>query len=166
MRRSDNWTSFDHVGASAKYSIPIISSECPQHYKIDFFAEYWLPGYPSHLLRQGKITLAVKGKDSTSPTISWVRIAGDNVIKVKVYDGSAIKSVKAILINTDVAKKLVEIELNDEGGWEEGDRTQGDNVFSKKIPQQQFGHYRLEIEAIDSFGNKTREEATAKYIVY
>ena len=28
-RMSDDWTSFDHVGASAKYSVPLISSDCP-----------------------------------------------------------------------------------------------------------------------------------------
>lgn len=29
MRVSDNWGSYDHVGGSAKYSIPVLSSNCP-----------------------------------------------------------------------------------------------------------------------------------------
>ena len=63
---SDDWAPFDHVGASAKYSVPLISSDCPENHPIDFFAEYWLPEYPLHIIKQGIIKIEVKGKDNTA----------------------------------------------------------------------------------------------------
>ena len=35
-RMSDDWTPFDHVGASAKYSVPLISSDCPENHALIF----------------------------------------------------------------------------------------------------------------------------------
>ena len=163
-RVSDNWGSFDYVGASAKYSVPLISSDCPGNYKMDFFAEYWLPEYPLHIIKQGKIEIEVKGTDRTPPIISWVRIPGDNVIQAKVYDGSKIQSVKAKLMLKDDPKISFEVELNDEGIA--GDRAESDNVFSKKIPAQKFGFYKVVIEAIDSFGNKSIEEVSEEFILH
>jgi Putative esterase len=163
-RISDNWGSFDHVGASAKYSIPLISSDCPENHNIEFYAEYWLPEYPFHIIKQGKIKIEVKGKDNTPPIIGWVRIPGDNIIQAKVYDGSKIQSVKAKFILRDDPKKSFEVELNDGGTG--GDRAEADNVFSKKIPQQKFGFYKVIIEAVDSFGNKSIEEAPDEFILH
>ncbi len=31
IRESDNWSTYDHVGGSAKYSVPVISSDCPEN---------------------------------------------------------------------------------------------------------------------------------------
>ena len=62
FRKSDDWTHFDHVGASAKYTVPLIASNCPENHTIDFFAEYWLPEYPFHIIKQGIIKIEVKGK--------------------------------------------------------------------------------------------------------
>jgi hypothetical protein len=161
---SDYWGSFDHVGGSAKYSIPLISSDCPENHPIEFFAEYWLPEYPYHIIKQGVIKINVKGKDNTDPKIKWVKIPGHNVLQARIYDGSKIQSVKAKLISKDDPAKTFEVELKDDGL--SGDRVEADNVFSKKIPQQKFGFYRVVIEAIDSFGNKLIEEAAEEFILH
>jgi hypothetical protein len=54
--------------------------------------------------------------------------------------------------------------LNDSGI--DGDKAESDNVFSKKIPEQKFGFYRVVIEAIDSFGNILNEEAADNYLLH
>ncbi len=53
-RVSDNWGSYDHVGGSAKYSVPLISSACPGGQVIGFIAEYWLPDNPESYYKAGK----------------------------------------------------------------------------------------------------------------
>ena len=164
IRRSDNWDDFDHVGASAKYDIPLIASNCPENHSIEFFAEYWLPDYPLHIIKQGIIKIKVRGKDATSPQISWVDIPGNNIIHVKVYDGSKIQSVKATFILKEDPEKSFEVELKDDGLSE--DRVKEDRVFSKKIPEQKFGFYRVVVEAIDSFGNKIIEEAPGEFLLH
>ena len=163
-RISDDWSDFDWVGASAKYSIPLLSSNCPENHSIEFFAEYWLPDHPLHIIKQGVIKIKVKGNDKTAPNISWVHIEGDNTLQTKIYDGSKIQYVKARLIKKDDPEKSFEIELKDDGISE--DRVKGDNVFSKKIPEQKFGFYRVVIEATDSFGNKTVEEAPDQFVLH
>jgi poly(3-hydroxybutyrate) depolymerase len=164
IRMSDDWSPFDHVGASAKYSVPLLSSDCPENHSIDFFAEYWLPEYPLHIIKQGIIKIEVQGKDNTPPKISWVHIPGDNIIQAKVYDGSKIQYVKAKLIAKDDPAKSFEVELKDDGIAE--DRVEADNVFSKKIPEQKFGIYRVVLEAMDSFGNKITEEAPDTFVLH
>ena len=69
IRLSDNWGNYDHVGGSAKYSVPLISSDCPQNHTVDFVATWWLPDYPEHIIQQGKISIKVTGKDLTPPVI-------------------------------------------------------------------------------------------------
>ena len=164
VRRSDYWGSFDYVGGSAKYDIPLLSSNCPENHQIEFFAEYWLPEYPLHIIKQGVIKIKVKGKDSTPPKISWVQIPGDNIIQAKIYDGSKIQYVKAKLISKDDVKRSFEVELKDDGLA--GDRAESDNVFSKKIPEQKFGFYRVVIESVDSFGNKLIEEVSEEFLLH
>jgi putative esterase len=164
IRQSDDWTDFDHVGASEKYNIPLIASNCPENHIIEFFAEYWLPDYPLHIIKQGVIKIKVQGKDITPPRITWVDIPGDNILSVKVYDGSKIQSVKATFILKEDPEKTFEIELKDDGLAE--DRVKEDRLFSKKIPEQKFGFYRVVIEAIDSFGNKTTEEAPGEFLLH
>ena len=163
-RMSDNWTLFDYVGASAKYSVPLVSSDCPENHKIDFFAEYWLPEYPHHIIKQGVIKIDIKGKDNTAPKIKWVKIAGDNVIQARIYDGSKIQQVKATVISKNDPTVLFEVELKDDGTGV--DKVEGDNVFGKEIPQQKFGPYRVIIEAMDSFGNKLIEEVSGEFLLH
>ncbi len=47
-----------------------------------------------------------------------------------------------------------------------GDGVEGDNVFSKKIPEQKFRFYRVVAEAIDSFGNKIFEESSDEFVLH
>ena len=48
----------------------------------------------------------------------------------------------------------------------DGDKADSDNVFSKKIPQQKFGFYRVIIEATDSFENKIIQEAPEEFLLH
>jgi S-formylglutathione hydrolase FrmB len=164
MRQSDNWTSFDHVGGSAKYDIPLISSDCPENHLLDFFTEYWLPEYPLHIIRQGIVKVRVKGADTTPPVIGRIEVTGDNLLQVKMYDGTDIGRVKAILIEENDPKKRMEIALTDDG--QNGDRQPMDLLFSQKIPNQVFGIFRVVIEAEDAFGNKTVEEAEEHFVLH
>jgi S-formylglutathione hydrolase FrmB len=164
IRLSDSWDSFDHGGESFKYFVPVISSDCPDNHNIELFAEYWLPDYPLHIKKQGKVKIAVRGKDNTPPQIRWINISGDNTIQVKLYDGSKIQSVKATLILKDNPGKSFEVELKDDGLV--GDKAESDNVFSKKLPEQKFGFYRVVIEAMDSFENEMMEETSEIFVLH
>ena len=164
IRMGDDWSPFDHCGVSAKYPVPLLSSDCPENHSIEFFGEYRLPEYPLHIIKQGIIKIQVNGKDKMAPKIKWIKLPGDNILQAKIYDGSKIKYAKAKLISKDDPTKSFEVELKDDGI--EGDHAEADNVFSKKIPEQKFGFYRVVIEAIDSFGNKLIEEASEKFLLH
>jgi poly(3-hydroxybutyrate) depolymerase len=164
IRLYDSWNNFDHVGESERFVMPVISSDCPDNQNIELFAEYWLPDYPLHIIKQGNVKIVVHGKDNTPPQIRWVSITGDNIIQVRLYDGSKINSVKATLILKENPEKSFEIELKNNGL--DGDKAASDNVFSKKIPDQKFGFYRVVVEAVDSFGNRLTEEATNEFILH
>lgn len=165
-RISDDWFKYDYVGASCKFAQPLIASDCPDNHIIELFAEYWLPDNLLHVIKQGKIKINVKGKDTTPPKLRWVQIPGNNIIQVKLYDGSKILSVKAKLILwvKDKPTEYLEFELNDNGF--NGDLVMADNVFSAKIPEQKLGFYRVVIEAEDSFRNTLIEEAHDKYLLH
>ena len=164
-RESDSWYSFDHVGSSAKYSVPLISSDCPNDKIIEFFASYWVPVAENiHVIKQGKISITVKGKDNTPPSLHWVQIPGDNTIQAMIFDGSKIKYAKATLILKNDPEKRFDVELKDNGNG--SDRVAADNVFSNRIPIQKFGIYRVIIEVMDSFGNKTIVEAPGTFVLH
>ncbi|MBE9512187.1 MAG: hypothetical protein IMY71_15055, partial [Bacteroidetes bacterium] len=130
----------------------------------EFFAEYWLPDYPYHIIKRGKVKIKVTGKDTTPPKVRWVQISGDNVIQARIYDGSKIQSVIAKLLFIDNPEEFFEVELKDNG--KEGDRAEADNVFSKKIPDRKFGLYNIEIKAADSFGNNMVEKKSDVFILH
>jgi S-formylglutathione hydrolase FrmB len=163
-RKSDDWMQYDYVGSSQKYSVPLIASDCPENHNIGFYVEYWLPAYPLHIIRRGKVNLVVRGKDSTPPDLGWVQVPGDNVVQVKLSDGSAIQSAKARLILKEDPSKHFEIELKDNG--QSGDRASGDNVFSASVPDQKFGIYRVIVEATDAFGNTLIKECPESYVLH
>lgn len=125
-----------------------------------------MPDYPLHIIRQGKIKVEVKGKDTTPPVLFWVQIPGDNKIRVKLSDGSKIQAVKARLILRvkDKSEESFEIDLNDDGLT--GDEVKEDNVFGANLPRKNLGFYRVLIEAKDSFGNTLIEEAADKYLLH
>jgi hypothetical protein len=165
VRKSDYWGNYDHVGASAKFDVPLIASNCPENHTIDLFAEYWLPDNPLHIIKQGVIKIEIKGSgDTTPPQVQWVQVTGENAVKAKVFDGSKIQSAKAKLILKNDPTKSFEVELQDDGN--EGDVAEGDNVYCKKIPTDKFGIYRVIIEAIDSHGNKMIYERTDDFVVH
>lgn len=157
VRKSDNWGSFDHVGGSAKYDVPLIASSCPDGHPIEFQVEYWLPEYPYHHIRRGTVTVVVRGKDTTSPLMDRVHARGDNVLEVHIIDGSPIKNARATLIAEGDPKKSLEISLTDDG--KKGDRAENDLVFSQEIPAQAFGIFRVVVEAEDSSGNRSVMES-------
>ncbi len=165
-RISDDWFSYDYVGASCKFSKPLIASDCPENHIIELSTEHWLPDKLFHVVKQGKVKINVKGKDSTPPKLRWVQIPGNNIVQAKLYDGSKILSVKAKLILwvKDKPTEYLEFKLNDNGL--NGDLVKADNVFSAKIPEQKLGFYRVVIEAEDSFGNTLIEEARDKYLLH
>ena len=163
LRKSDNWSSYDHVGGSAKYSIPVVAADCPSGQSIKLLAEYWLPSYPYHLIRKGEINITVSGSDQTPPLIRWMNIRADNTLQVKLHDGGAIENVRARLVHEKEPDQVIEISLYDQGTL--GDRTPGDYVFSYKIPDQQFGLFHIQITAADQSGNQVVKDWPGKFVV-
>lgn len=177
IRMSDSWSSHDLVGGSAKYSVPLISSDCPDNHIIEFAAEYWTPDEENikrHIINQGFVKIKVMGNDKTPPILRWVKTLDNSTVIAKVYDGSSIKSVKAKLIpandvkglssvNLNFPREIVEIELLDDG--ENGDMRKSDNVFSKTLSNQSSNFYYLEIEATDFFGNKLIEKGSEVFLL-
>jgi hypothetical protein len=159
----DSWTDFDHVGGSFKQSIPLISSDDPDG-TIDLLAEYWLPDYPDHPIKSGKISIKVSGKDHTSPQMSWINIADDNIIQIKLYDGGEVSKAKATLQLVDNPDSEFRVDLNDQGM--EGDNIAGDQVFSKKITVPKFGVYQISIAVSDDLGNERRIKIPKSYVFY
>lgn len=163
-RLSDNWSSYDHVGGSAKYSVPLLSSDCPQNHQVEFFASYWLPAYPDHIIKQGKIKIRVTGKDITPPVLRWATISGNNTVQVKAFDGSEIKHVKVRLTAQEDPKRIIDVTLNDEG--KDGDLIASDRLFSKKITEQKFGLFTIDAYLTDSFDNKIIEKTDGVFVVH
>ncbi len=164
VRKSNSWSDYDHVGATEKYSVPLISSETPEDHQILFFATYWLPEYPYHNEQYGVIRIAVTGKDQTSPVVRQAEITGDNTVHAWVYDGGRIGSVRAHLIPREAEGEYFDIELNDKGA--DGDRVAGDNRFSLQVRPEKFGLYRMELEVTDVYGNILRQECQGEYQVH
>ncbi|MGH9719259.1 MAG: alpha/beta hydrolase-fold protein, partial [Bryobacteraceae bacterium] len=59
-RISDSWAAYDHVGGSAKYSLPTVSYDCPQGHVIRMFARVQLPDKPNHTLQYATVEVTVK----------------------------------------------------------------------------------------------------------
>jgi hypothetical protein len=152
------------VGGSAKYSVPLISSACPAGQVIDFYAEYWLPAAPDHIIKKGKISIKVTGRDLTPPRMEWVRIPGDNIIQVKLLDGSAVRKVIAKLTLKDKPGTSFEAALRDDGKY--GDLAENDNVFSYRIAERRFGLYNVGIIATDSFGNVMTQKSPEVFVLH
>jgi len=163
-RNSDYWGSYDHVGGSAKCSVPLISSDCPAGQTVSFIAEYWLPDSPNHIIKKGWVTIKVSGKDETAPELQWVKVTGDNVIQARIIDGSPVKNVSVRLILKSKPDSFLEFELKDDG--RNGDVAGSDNVFSFKIPEQKFGIYTADITASDTFGNRMTQRSPGIFVLH
>jgi len=155
LRFSDYWGKYDHVGGSAKYSMPTISAGCPPGHEIVFFTEYWLPNAPEHILKRGLVRLRVEGKDQTAPKARWAEISPWNVLEVQMIEGGAVKEVKAKLTQIQNPSYEVQVDLNDEG--RDGDGAAGDTIFSGTLPDPPEGRYQVTIEAVDESGNRRSE---------
>jgi len=58
-RVSDNWANYDHVGASAKYTLARISPNCPIGHVIRLRARVLIPNKPNHQIRESTIELQI-----------------------------------------------------------------------------------------------------------
>ena len=174
LRTSDNWGAYDYVNGSAKISRPVIASNCPEHHKIEFYGEYWLPDNRDHIITRKRINIEVSGSDQTPPALRWVNISADNTIQARIYDGTQIQNVIARFIPVDNVsgldyvnlqdpKRELEITLHDDGI--NGDRKPGDFVFSHKIPANATYFYRVKIESTDLFGNTNKEIYPEVFII-
>lgn len=58
-RESDSWSVYDHVGASAKYSLPLIRPDCAPGRSVRALVRVQLPDKPNHRLRYAQIDLPI-----------------------------------------------------------------------------------------------------------
>ena len=65
-RVSDEWSDYDHVGASAKYSLPVIQAGCPAGHIIRMLARVQLPHAPDHRIEYFTIEFPVSGSGSAT----------------------------------------------------------------------------------------------------
>lgn len=174
-RVNDFWDQFGGIGSSPKYSVPVISSDCPEGHNIQFFASFWVPENKLHVIRQGTVKIKVQGKDTSPPVIDWIYIKGDNTILVKVYDGSGIDNVKATLIPVNDVKGLEDVNLKDPGvnievtlddANHESMKKPSAGVFSNKLVTGATWFYRVKIEVEDIFGNSSVKTGSEVFLVY
>ena len=146
-RVSDSWSTYDNVGASVKYSLPIISASCPPGHQITFFVRYQIPHKPEDILKQGVVTVTINGSDRTPPQPVVARVSGQ-VVQVDIRDGSGVSSATAVFRSN---LTTLTVPLNDEG--RDGDLAAGDDVFSGTIVNPPAGTYTLSVSTRDSLGN-------------
>jgi len=60
LRAFDDWSDYDRVGASAKYSLPMIKPDCPPGHVIHALARVLLPDKPNHIVRFAAIEFTVQ----------------------------------------------------------------------------------------------------------
>jgi hypothetical protein len=59
LRAFDDWSKYDNVGASAKYSLPLIKADCPAGHVIHALARVVLPDKPNHIVRYAAIEFPI-----------------------------------------------------------------------------------------------------------
>ncbi len=62
LRGFDDWSDYDHVGASAKYTLPLIRPDCPKGHVIHALARVLLPDKPNDVMRYAAIDIPVDSK--------------------------------------------------------------------------------------------------------
>ena len=60
LRAFDDWSGYDQVGASAKYSLPLIKPDCPAGHVIHALARVLLPDKPNDIVRYAAIEFQVQ----------------------------------------------------------------------------------------------------------
>ncbi len=161
---SDSWVPFDHVGGSFKYSIPTLSSSVPEDEMVDLDVMYWIPDYPDHIEKSGRIKLRVSGNDKTAPKVERVTLGGDNIIRAQIVDGGKINKVMAELTSVDDPGTVLKIELYDSGEGE--DRVEDDHVFTRKIKVPYFGKYTIVLYVEDEFRNSSIRKLPEHYVFF
>lgn len=58
-RESDPWGAYDHVGASAKYTLATIRRDCPAGHVARMVGRWQLPDKPNHILKLAEIDLPI-----------------------------------------------------------------------------------------------------------
>lgn len=153
-RVSDPWGEYDHVGATAKYTIVQLAATCSDAGEIPLEFEYQLPNKPEHTLKRGRIAIRVSGQDKTAPQVETVRLRGWNALEVKLTDGA--KVAKAVATLSEGESGLT-VALNDDGTG--ADRARGDGLFTGLAPNPRPGTWSVRIDAEDEFGNRATEGA-------
>jgi hypothetical protein len=69
-RLSDDWGTYDNVGASVKCSLPRVSATCPPGHQVAFFLRYQLPNAPEHVLKEGVFTAVFGNPTISAPTVT------------------------------------------------------------------------------------------------
>ncbi len=151
LRFSDDWGEYDHVGGSAKYSMPTIASQCPADHELLFFAEYLIPQAPEHISKSGLLRIRLDGIDTTAPKARAADLLPGNILEVQVVEGGAVKAATATIVQTRDPSFEVAVELNDEGI--NGDRVARDACFSAVVPDLPPGDYRVNVSMTDAAGN-------------
>jgi S-formylglutathione hydrolase FrmB len=59
LRAFDDWSTYDNVGASAKYSMPLIKPDCPAGHVVHLLARVLLPHKPNHVVHYAAIEFPV-----------------------------------------------------------------------------------------------------------
>jgi len=162
LRNSDYWGKYDNVGASAKSSTLLVASNCQPGTHVDLLLEYWMPDKPFHIIKEGKLSIEIQGADQTPPQFAWLQIPGDNKLQVKIHDGAAIQKVTATFIDKD--ENTFVLDLNDLG--KDGDIVESDQVFGVDIPPKPFGFYRVILEGVDEYSNRSRKEMPGTFILH
>jgi S-formylglutathione hydrolase FrmB len=158
LRNVDPWAAYDHVGATGKITLALISGSCPDGHVIPFFARYQLPNKPLHVLKETVVRVRVTGRDRTPPEVRRARVAGWNRLEASLRDGGRIRAAMATLRNGEAVLKLL---LNDEG--REGDIAPGDGVFSGLLPNPAAGRYQLVVAAEDESGNSAERAVEGNF---
>jgi len=151
LRFSDYWGEYDHVGGSAKYSMPTIASQCPTDRELLFFAEYLVPHAPEHISKKGLLRIKLKGADTTSPKARSADLSPGNILEVQIVEGGAVQAATATIVQSRDPSFQVVVELNDNGL--KGDRVARDACFSAVVPDLPPGDYRVTVTMADRAGN-------------
>jgi poly(3-hydroxybutyrate) depolymerase len=151
LRFSDYWGEYDHVGGSAKYSMPTIASQCPAGHELLFFAEYLVPRAPEHISRKGLVRIRPKGTDTTAPRALSADLSPGNILEVQIVEGGTVKAATATIVRSSDPSFEVAVKLNDSGI--RGDRAARDSWFSAVVPDLPPGDYRATVTMADEAGN-------------
>lgn len=150
-RFSDYWGKFDHVGSSAKVSELLLSADTPEHYQVPLHLYLLVPDYPEHLTRAERVSLDVRGEDTTPPELVFVEQTPGGVLRAKLRDGARIESVEAAIEGPAFANEHYALELRDDGLGV--DAVADDFLFSAYWKPARRDSYPLHLRAEDVKGN-------------